>query len=649
MMNLKSTPIVLFCLLAVGFLAYANPESQIQINSAENSLNAPAGSDYRWFKDGKLIFGQISEELRIQESGTYTVHFVNESGKTDSRSVAVEKTGAGIRRIFLIGDSTVQNYNSTAYPMMGWGQVLSQFFDDALVSVHNRAIGGRSSRSFYEEGRWDNVKAELQSGDFVFIQFGHNDRDFSNSTRYTDTADYKDYLRIYVDGCREKDAIPVLVSPMLLNSWNGDAPRNVFTEGTNDYRGAMEEVANLLGVHFIDLNKRCEAYFTEIGEAKTSNFLFMILQKGEYSNYQNGSNDFTHFQEMGAYAMAKLVVDGLQELSEDANTLALTSAVEPLYELSVSTNTPSLKKISPGGWYPEGANITIKSIIGVGSTFKQWSDSLDQVFALDNFTKFTMTADNYKLEAIIEDCAGASGGDAFVDDCLTCITDVETTPACVESVESEDACEFNGDIDTEDQYGQSTEYVTFHPDSAGLIHFALLSPSAGEKLIGLKYRSGNGPQMMDVYVNSELVIDDAELPETDTELWGTTSFNAALGQGENYITLVFKKLTTTLELDMMMTYESYLSKWRICTDTEFLKLNNKLIDQLRFYPNPFTTSATLSTSGSFEYRILSLSGATLEQGTCAKECQIGSQLAAGMYVLNFTTKNESHSFLISKD
>lgn len=117
------------------------------------------------------------------------------------------------------------------------GTSFALFFNSANVKIDNRAIGGRSSRSFYEEGRWTTVKNALTAGDYVFIQFGHNDRDFSKAERYTSVDDYKKFLTIYVNESRAKGAIPVLVSPMVMNAWSNGNMRNVFTENGNNYRG----------------------------------------------------------------------------------------------------------------------------------------------------------------------------------------------------------------------------------------------------------------------------------------------------------------------------------------------------------------------------------------------------------------------------
>ena len=86
--------------------------------------------------------------------------------------------------IHVAGDSTVQTYKDSAYPQTGWGQVLGYFFDGARVKVNNAALGGRSSRNFIEEGRLDGIMNAAQKGDYLLVQFGHNDRDYSKEARY---------------------------------------------------------------------------------------------------------------------------------------------------------------------------------------------------------------------------------------------------------------------------------------------------------------------------------------------------------------------------------------------------------------------------------------------------------------------------------
>ena len=131
--------------------------------------------------------------------------------------------------IHVVGDSTVCTYKDNAYPQTGWGQVIGYFFDGARVKVNNAAIGGRSSRTFIEEGRLDGVIAAAQKGDYLFVQFGHNDRDYSKAARYVEPSQFPGYIQKYVDAGQKKGVNVVLISPMNLNG-----SRNVFSTGSNN-------------------------------------------------------------------------------------------------------------------------------------------------------------------------------------------------------------------------------------------------------------------------------------------------------------------------------------------------------------------------------------------------------------------------------
>jgi lysophospholipase L1-like esterase len=122
-------------------------------------------------------------------------------------------------RIIIIGDSTASTYSATD-PLKGWGQELQQFFKAGTVTVLNKAIGGRSSRSFIEDGHWASTLAILQKGDYLLVSFGTNDAG-SVAARHTDTAGFRTYLTQYVTESRAKGVIPILVSTVCQNSWTG--------------------------------------------------------------------------------------------------------------------------------------------------------------------------------------------------------------------------------------------------------------------------------------------------------------------------------------------------------------------------------------------------------------------------------------------
>ncbi len=306
-------------------------------------------------------------------------------------------------KITIIGDSTVCNYASSKYPQAGWGQVLQRFFVTGSITVNNRAIGGRSTRSFYQEGRWTEIHSNLQKGEYVFIQFGHNDRDFSKAERYTDTTQYKEYLRKYVKESRDKGAVPVLISPMNMNAWNGANVREVFCEGANNYRGAMINVSKELNVPFIDLEKKSVELQKRMGQNYCAKFIYLGLEANEYTNFPEGVSDGTHFQEMGANFMAKFICEGIEELKNDADMAKLAALLKPRFKVGVMSNKVNAGMITESGnFFPESVSITIKVKSNRGEKFTGWFDSSGkQVSASERYT-FYMPAQDVSYSARFE-------------------------------------------------------------------------------------------------------------------------------------------------------------------------------------------------------------------------------------------------------
>jgi lysophospholipase L1-like esterase len=295
-------------------------------------------------------------------------------------------------RVHIIGDSTVCNYAENKYPWAGWGQVFGLFFKSGTVTINNAAIGGRSTKSFYVEGRWTTLLGEIKSGDFVLIQFGHNDRDYSKEERYADTTLYKSYLLKYVTESRAKGAIPVFVTPMNMNTWNGTALREVFTERDKgaDYRGAMINVANELKVPLIDLEKKSAAFMKTVGQAYCTSFQFMGLDAGEYPNYPDGNADGTHFQEMGALVNARMVAEGIKELSSHADVGKLAAVLAPLYQVTVQTNKANTGLVTVSGSFPAGATVTVKVKPNTSETFQNWADATGKSISTSKLSSFKM-------------------------------------------------------------------------------------------------------------------------------------------------------------------------------------------------------------------------------------------------------------------
>jgi lysophospholipase L1-like esterase len=213
-------------------------------------------------------------------------------------------------KIWLIGDSTVSKKEIKAYPETGWGMPFSCFFD-STIEVDNRAKNGRSTKSFIEEGLWQPVLDNLMEGDYVFIQFGHNDEGKEKIGRYTTPDEYKSNLLKYVKESRSKKAIPVLITPVARRTFDD---KGMIKESHPIYADAVREVAKLNNVPLIDLDEKSKALFQELGP-QASKWLFNYLEPNEHPNYPEGKTDNTHFSELGARKMAELVLAEIKNLN----------------------------------------------------------------------------------------------------------------------------------------------------------------------------------------------------------------------------------------------------------------------------------------------------------------------------------------------
>jgi len=224
--------------------------------------------------------------------------------------------------LFLVGDSTVRNgHGDGANGQWGWGEPLVDYFDAAKINVVNRAIGGRSSRTYITEGHWDDTLALMKAGDVVLFQFGHNDSGPLDDTArargtlkgvgeesqeidnpilkmHETVHTYGWYMRKYVDDTMAKGAIPIICSPI---------PRKIWTDGkivrnSEDYGGWARQVAAKKHVEFIDLNEIIARRYDALGEAKVESLF---------------ADPHTHTSRTGAELNAEAVVAGLKALPKD--------------------------------------------------------------------------------------------------------------------------------------------------------------------------------------------------------------------------------------------------------------------------------------------------------------------------------------------
>lgn len=222
------------------------------------------------------------------------------------QNVEVKRT-VNIPTIHLAGDSTVTDQPSGHFPYTGWGQMIGLFLESS-IAVANYACSGRSSKSFIQEGRLNRIEKKLRKGDFLLVQFAHNDEKENDGGTDPSTT-YPAYLKQYIDVARRHEAHPVLIAPMHRRVYETDGSiRN--THG--DYIEAMRQLALKEDVPFVDLASLSKAYFEELGEEQSKQ-VFLWTEPGQYEYLPEGSQDNTHFSEFGAIAIAKLVAQGIQE------------------------------------------------------------------------------------------------------------------------------------------------------------------------------------------------------------------------------------------------------------------------------------------------------------------------------------------------
>jgi lysophospholipase L1-like esterase len=211
-------------------------------------------------------------------------------------------------KVWLIGDSTMANKEIKAYPETGWGMPFTYFFDSSVV-VDNRAKNGRSTQSFIDEKLWQPVIDNLNEGDYVLVQFGHNDEVPTKKT-YTTEEQFKNNLIRYVKETRAKKAIPILITPVARRKF--DSTGHIV--GTHEvYSEIVRSVAKQLNVPLIDLDKKSQELLQQFGP-ETSKLLYNHLQPGEHPNYPEGKVDDTHFNELGARKMAEIVLQEIKNL-----------------------------------------------------------------------------------------------------------------------------------------------------------------------------------------------------------------------------------------------------------------------------------------------------------------------------------------------
>jgi DNA sulfur modification protein DndE len=229
--------------------------------------------------------------------------------------------------VFLVGDSTMADKPLNENPERGWGQLLPRYFDSGIV-IKNHAVNGRSTKSFRDEGRWDKVLQDLRKGDWVFIQFGHNDQKSEDPKRFAAAnTDYRSNLVRYVTEARAKGANVLLLTPVMRRRFDENGK---FIDTHGEYPSAVKAVAKELNVPLIDMHRTSQTVIEQHG-VEGSKKIFLHIPANHFDAVKEDKKDDTHFSEYGAELMASLVSEGLRELNLDVAKNLKTSDFNEKY------------------------------------------------------------------------------------------------------------------------------------------------------------------------------------------------------------------------------------------------------------------------------------------------------------------------------
>lgn len=256
---------------------------------------------------------QDNEQPVVPSDGKISVQVIGEAPNVTEIDIEQlsARTEAGEKpTLYIAGDSTAQTYNyEKVYPQTGWGQVFDRFFTDDVI-VENRSMGGRSSKSYNNDGRLDKILTEMHPGDYVFIQFGINDGAVNKPERYISVEDYKTLItEKYIGEVEKRGGIPVLMTASAAGWW--DEENNCFMESRQDYADPTRELAKELGCKFIDANRIMTDTWNAMDKDEVLSGYF-VCEPLESKAYPVGTNDTTHMKEKGAMRVAGLIAEALK-------------------------------------------------------------------------------------------------------------------------------------------------------------------------------------------------------------------------------------------------------------------------------------------------------------------------------------------------
>ena len=270
----------------------------------------------------------------------------------------------GKRTVFLAGDSTVQSYDAGKRPQMGWGQLLYTFFKESgeckiynrdislgshivtyempEIAIENHSLAARSSRSFIEQGRLENIMKVAEPGDFMLVQFAHNDAFEAREERFVPVDKFGEWLKRYSDACEARGMQCIFVTPVTMRVFGNLGHCEI---AFKEYRDAMLKAAEELNVPCVDLSLKSTELIEKLGPEKARD-IYLFVYQGEYPDtaLKDGASDNAHFQENGARNMACIVAKELKAMVGDARVKPIADMIKDVCEV------PAFERKLPKGY-----------------------------------------------------------------------------------------------------------------------------------------------------------------------------------------------------------------------------------------------------------------------------------------------------------
>lgn len=467
--------------------------------------------------------------------------------------------------IYLCGDSTMQDWKDGYYPKRGIGQEFSFFWNADAVTVVNKGVGGLYAKGFYEK-YWSEILNNLRAGDFVILQFGINDRSYSNESEFREatTQMAKEAL--------EKGATPIIVNPVRRSDFRYSSsaltvPDSIY-ESYHAYPIIAREIAASLNVPLIDIDTLSRNYLLSVGQFYALRFVNLYLNAGEYSTYQNGNSDNLHLQQNGAEVFGRIITEQMR-VHPNADVRKLSESLAPMYALKVNVSpegSDSATTIS--SYYPAGMTVTLKTIPQPGKTFLGWFDSEGNKISNSISSVQSEYICTMKMGAKSTGVTAVYGGGSFVPytGSEAALTDFpKGTPKILEDIipsagnsgdsvsafDKKIARWFDASVapDSFDVgWSENTNagftgngYWNFDNAVNTFADYRMEFPSAGYVTMGIIYANGGtSSRRLNVYLEHDYHVD---FPSTGSwENWDTAWVNVDLAYGEE--TLRFISLTS---------------------------------------------------------------------------------------------------------